>query len=265
MAKITLLTASFNSASTIGDTLRSVNAQDYRDIEHIIIDGASSDKTFEVCEQRGERITEIVSEPDEGIYHAYNKGLALATGEIIGFINSDDYYATRDVVPQVMRAFQDASVDAVHADLVYVDPSDTAIVQRHWRSRPISRSALRSAFIPAHPTVFLRREVYERVGTFDLSYKLAADYEFLLRTFYTHDVRSIYFPDIWVRMRSEGATGGNLKSILKQNHEIRAAQDKHGLRCSTLRFCTMKLLDRLMQRARAPFVTSPDLLAEGCK
>lgn len=261
MRKLTLLTACYNSTGTVADTLRSVNAQDYPEIEHIIIDGASKDNTVEICQTVGTRITKIVSEPDKGIYDAYNKGLTHATGEIIGFINSDDYYAAPGVASRVMQAFEDPSIDAVHADLVYVHPTDTHVVERHWHSKPISRKALSSGFIPAHPTVFLRREVYDRVGNFDLSYRLAADYEFLLRTFYTHEVRSLYIPEIWVRMRSGGATGGNYKSILRQNNEIRAAQEKHGVRCSKPRFYAVKIVDRVLQRARARFVNAPDMLA----
>lgn len=261
MAKLTLLTACYNSASTVGDTLRSVNAQEYPDIEHIIIDGGSRDNTVGICQEIGTRITKIVSEPDKGIYDAYNKGVARATGEIIGFINSDDYYSSSDVCSQVMKAFEDPSIDAVHADLVYVSPNRTSVVERHWRSKPITCESLCQGFIPAHPTVFLRSKVYDRVGNFDLTYRLAADYEFLLRTFYTHQVSSLYIPKIWVRMRSGGATGGNFKSILAQNNEIRAAQQKHGVRCSTLRFYAVKIADRLMQRARARSVEAPDLLA----
>ncbi|TDL88143.1 glycosyltransferase family 2 protein [Meridianimarinicoccus aquatilis] len=261
MAKLTLLTACYNSAETVGDTLKSVNAQNYANIEHIIIDGASRDNTVDICETLGTRVTKIVSERDKGIYDAYNKGLTHATGDIVGFINSDDYYATGDVCSEVMAAFEDPSVDAVHADLVYVNATQTDIVERHWQSKPITRKALSSGFIPAHPTVFLRREVYDRVGNFDLTYRLAADYEFLLRTFYTHEVSSCYIPQIWVRMRSGGATGGNVKSILRQNNEIRAAQQKHGVSCSTARFYTVKIADRLMQRVRAQKAKAPDLLA----
>jgi glycosyltransferase involved in cell wall biosynthesis len=240
-----------------------VNAQTYEDIEHIIIDGASKDNTVALCHEIGTRITKVISEPDKGIYDAYNKGLTHATGEIIGFINSDDYYATDQVAAQVMEIFKDPQIDACHADLVYVHPEQTDQVERHWKSKPITRAALRRGFIPAHPTVFLRREVYDRVGNFDLTYKLAADYEFLLRTFYTHQVRSYYAPDIWVRMRSGGATGGNVQSILKQNNEIRAAQQKHDVRCSKLQFYGVKIADRLMQRARGRIVKAPDLLAAG--
>jgi glycosyltransferase involved in cell wall biosynthesis len=261
VTKLTLLTACYNSAATVGDTLRSVNAQTYGNIEHIIIDGASKDNTVQICNDLGERIAKVISEPDKGIYDAYNKGLTYATGEIIGFINSDDYYCSADVAASVMKVFEDPLIDACHADLVYVDPINTGKIERHWKSKPITPSALRRGFIPAHPTVFVRREVYDRVGNFDLTYRLAADYEFLLRTFYTHQVRSAYVPEIWVRMRSGGATGGSMQSILKQNNEIRAAQEKHDVKCSVAQFYGTKIVDRVMQRVRGKFVTAPNLLA----
>lgn len=263
MKKLTLLTACYNSASTIKDTLRSVNAQKYADIEHIVIDGASSDDTVSIVEEAGERITQIISEPDKGIYDAYNKGLTHATGDVIGFINSDDFYCSDGVIDRVMEVFENSEIDACHADLVYVHPEHTDQIQRHWKSRPITRRALSGGFIPAHPTVFVRREVYDRVGNFDLNYRLAADYEFLLRTFFTHEVTSQYVPEVWVRMRAGGHTGGTAGSILAQNREIRAAQELHGVKCSTLRFYGTKTLDRLLQRARAPFVKAPNLLAIG--
>jgi glycosyltransferase involved in cell wall biosynthesis len=261
MSKMTLLTACYNSSATVEDTLRSVNMQDYDDIEHIIIDGASKDETVAICEARGQRITKIISEPDKGIYDAYNKGLTHATGEIIGFINSDDFYCSEDVITRVMNVFQDPSIDACHADLVYVHPEQTDQVERFWKSKHITRKALTSGFVPAHPTVFLRRSVYNQVGNFDLKYRLAADYEFLLRTFYTFEVSSQYVPEIWVRMRSGGATGGAMSSIAEQNSEIRAAQQKHDLKCSSLRFYGTKVVDRLMQRVRGKFVSAPNILA----
>jgi len=262
MTTLTLLTASYNSGKTIGDTLRSVAAQTYPGIEHIIIDGASKDDTLDVVAREGSHVAKVISEKDRGIYDAYNKGISHAGGEIIGFINSDDYYAHAGVAAQVMELFaHDPALEAVHADLVYVDQLDTTRVLRHWKSRDCTKGALSLGFIPAHPTVFLRRSVYEKVGTFDLSYRLAADYEFLLRTFYAFAVKSRYVPEIWVRMRAGGATGGNFQSILRQNREIRAAQEKHGVKCSTVMFYGVKIADRLIQRVRGPFVQAPDLLS----
>lgn len=262
MIRLSLITACWNSAKTISDTLRSVNAQTLADFEYLVVDGGSQDDTMAIVAREGTRVTSAVSEPDKGIYDAYNKGLARATGDIIGFINSDDYYCAPDVLEQVMAAFEDPSVEAVHADLVYVDPEDTGKIERHWKSRPATVENLRRGFIPAHPTVFLRRSVYDKVGTFDTTYRLAADYDFLLRTFYVARVKSVYLPRIWVRMRSGGATGGSASSIMRQNDEIRASQMAHGLNYPKALFLAHKVVDRSIQRARAPFVKVPDLIAE---
>ncbi|MGV9009398.1 glycosyltransferase family 2 protein [Brevundimonas sp.] len=262
MTRLSLITACWNSARTITDTLRSVNAQTLADFEYLVVDGGSRDDTMAIVAREGGRVTSAISEPDKGIYDAYNKGLARATGDIIGFINSDDYYCTPDVLEQVMRAFEDPSVEAVHADLVYVDPEDTGKIERHWKSRPATVENLRRGFIPAHPTVFLRRSVYDKVGTFDTAYRLAADYDFLLRTFYVARVKSLYLPQIWVRMRSGGATGGSAASIMRQNDEIRASQQAHGLNYPKALFLAHKVIDRSAQRARAAFVKAPDLIAD---
>ena len=255
MTKMTLLTASWNSAATIGDTLRSVAAQTYPDIEHIVIDGASKDNTMAVVAAEGAHLALAISEPDKGIYDAYNKGITKASGEIIGFINSDDFYASNTVVAEVMAAFAaDPELEAVHADLVYVDQDDTSKIVRHWKSRDCSEKSIRRGFIPAHPTVFLRRSVYEKAGSFDLDFRLAADYEFLLRIFHTHKIKALYIPRIWVRMRVGGATGGTVASIKLQNDEIRRGQAKHGVSYPTTKFYIHKVIDRTLQRLRAPFV-----------
>lgn len=257
MTKITLLTAAYNSAATIGDTLRSVERQSYPDIEHIVIDGASKDDTVAVVAREGRRVAKVISEKDKGIYDAYNKGIGHATGAVIGFINSDDFYASDDVISQVMRVFEDPTIEAVHADLVYVDQDETTKVKRHWKSRPCTPKSLARGFIPAHPTVFLRREVYDKVGLFDLDFRLAADYEFLLRIFHTYKIKTVYVPRIWVRMRVGGATGGTVASIKLQNDEIRRGQAKHGLSYPTAKFYFHKVIDRSLQRLRAPFVKMP--------
>jgi glycosyltransferase involved in cell wall biosynthesis len=258
MMKMTLLTASWNSAATIGDTLRSVAAQTYPQIEHIIIDGGSKDDTMAIVARDGVHVARAVSEQDKGIYDAYNKGIAMASHEIIGFINSDDFYCSDGVVAEVMAAFEaDPALEAVHGDLVYVKQDDTTKIVRHWKSRDCTEKSLSRGFIPAHPTVFLRRSVYEKAGSFDLDYRLAADYEFLLRIFHTHKIKARYIPHIWVRMRAGGATGGNVSSIKLQNDEIRRAQAKHGVHYPSSKFYVWKVIDRTMQRLRARFVQMP--------
>lgn len=255
--KISLITASYNSASTIIDTLQSVNFQTYPDIEHLVVDGGSKDGTVAIVGREGKRVHSIVSEPDKGIYDAYNKGLARATGDVIGFLNSDDFYCSDDVIAQVMKAFEDPAVEGVHADLVYVDQQNPGRIVRHWRSRPCTPKSIARGFIPAHPTLFLRRSVYDKAGLFDLNYRLAADYEFMLRIFHRHHISARYISKIWVRMRTGGATGGSLASVKRQNVEIRNAQKQHGLHYPGVKFMVHKVVDRAIQRLRARFVVMP--------
>lgn len=255
--KIAIITASFCSEATIKDTLESVNVQTYPHIDHIIIDGASTDGTLDMVEAHGKRVVHVTSEPDKGIFDAYNKGLAVAQAEIIGILNSDDFYASAHVIAHVMRAFEDPSVDAVYADLVYVDKDDTDKIVRYWKSRPYRQGDFTRGFSPAHPTLFLRRSVYSRTGGFDPSFRFSGDYEYMLRAFHTHGVKSVYLPEIVVRMRTGGATGGSLPFIKKQNLEILRALDSLGLSIFKPTFFGRKIINRLMQRLRAPFVRLP--------
>jgi glycosyltransferase involved in cell wall biosynthesis len=255
--RISIITACFNSEGTLIDTLQSVNSQSYPEIEHIIVDGASRDRTLDVVRERGQRVTKVLSEPDRGIYDAFNKGLKLARGEIIGILNSDDFYVSAAVIAKVMDVFRDPSVEAVYADLVYVDRDDTTRVVRHWKSHPYRSGDFGRAFMPAHPTLFLRRSVYDRVGFFDPGYRFAGDYEFMLRAFHVHGLRSVYLPEIVVRMRTGGTTGGPPRLIYRQNREILRALSDSGVRVFKPAFFARKLVDRLMQRIRAPFARVP--------
>ncbi len=258
MQKISLITACYNRAHTIGHTIASVNMQQWPEIEHVFIDGLSKDSSVAIIRDTAIRNPVIVSEADEGLYDAFNKGLARATGDVIGFINSDDFYVHDRVIDRVMKVFADnPGVDAVHADLVYVKQDAPAKIVRHWRSRPFTPQSLARGFIPAHPTVFLRRHVYERLGTFDQSFRLAADYEFLLRIFYTNMISAIHLPEVWVRMRTGGATGGAFGDIKAQNDEIRRAQEIHGVHYPAVKFYAHKAIDRARQRLRAAFVQVP--------
>jgi glycosyltransferase involved in cell wall biosynthesis len=258
MLTLSLITASYNRAHTIRDTIRSVNMQTYPAIDHIVIDGNSTDGSMDIVRAEAKRTGYVVSEPDKGFYDAYNKGLAVAKGDIIGFINTDDFYCSDDVIAQVMKVFEDnPTVEGVHADLVYVDPEDTSKIKRLWKARDFSRNDYRRGFIPAHPTVFVRREVYDRVGGYDTSYRLAADYDFLLRAFYVADIKAVHVPKIWIRMRTGGATGGAMNDIKRQNDEIRRAQQAHGIDYPEVLFYAHKAVDRTLQKMRAPFVSMP--------
>lgn len=258
MLRLSLITASYNRAHTVRDTIRSVNMQTYPNIDHIIIDGASKDDTMKIFSEEAKRVAVSVSEPDNGFYDAYNKGLALAKGDVIGFLNTDDFYCRNDVIAQVMAAFEDPSIEGVHADIVYVDPDDVYNVRRHWRARNFTDADYRVGRIPGHPTVFLRRAVYDAVGGYDTRYKLAADYDLLLRAFYVKKIKAVHIPQVWVRMRMGGATGGPVVDIKRQNDEILASRAEHGLHYPVPLFYGRKVISRVAQRLRAPFVVMPD-------
>jgi len=253
LKKISIITASFRSEETILDTLNSINEQTYPEIEHIIVDGGSDDRTLDLVKDVGQRISQVVSEKDKGIYDAYNKGLALTNGEIVGFLNSDDYYYSDDIIAKVMEVFEDESVEACYGDLVYVARNDTDKVVRHWKSKSYKSGIFKDSFVPAHPTLFLRKSVYDRVGGFNLDYKLAADYEFMLRVFHSAGVKSVYIPTIMVNMRTGGATGESVASVKAQNREILTALKQHKVDFSKLNFMARKVFDRVGQKLRANY------------
>lgn len=257
MTALSIITVAYNSAATIGDTLDSVNAQTFADLEYVVVDGASRDDTLRIVEARGKRVSKLVSERDKGIYDAYNKALGLATGDVIGFINSDDFYCDPQALAAVMERFEDPAVESVHADLVYIDKDDTRRITRHWISGPVTPQRLASGFVPAHPGLFLRRSVYERCGVFDTSYRLSADFEFMFRVLHTFRTPSVYLPRIVVKMRTGGATGGSFASVRRQNDEILRAMAQHGVRPSRLKFFGLKAVDRFRQRLRARTVRLP--------
>jgi glycosyltransferase involved in cell wall biosynthesis len=255
--RVSIITAAFNSEATIRDTLVSVNAQSYPLIEHIIIDGASVDDTLKFVDVYGGRVLNVISESDGGIYDAFNKGVALAKGEILGILNSDDFYLSSDVIANVVHAFDSSDVDAVFADLVYVEKNNTAKIVRYWKSRPYRDGDFARGFSPAHPTLFLRRSVYEKVGNFNTNFRLASDFEFMLRVFHSYGIKSLHLPQIVVGMRTGGATGGSLSFIKKQNLEVLQALENHGVRVCKATYFGYKIADRLVQRLRAPFVRLP--------
>lgn len=253
MPRITVITVCYNSARTIEATLASIAAQTFKDIEHIVIDGGSTDQTLAVIEQWSAHEIRLVSEPDKGIYHAMNKGLALATGEVVGFLNADDLYADPSVLGQVAGVFNEENVDACFADLVYVDKQDIDAVVRYWKSSSFSKGAFSSGWCPAHPTFYARRSVFNRFGVFDESYKLAADAELLMRFLECGQISSFYVPRVWVKMRLGGKTNRNMLNIVKQNLEILRALEKHGLQSSVLSFAWKKVVARTIQRWQRPY------------
>lgn len=217
--KISVITAVYNRVATIGEALDSVRAQTWPDVEHVVIDGASTDGTFELLQSRQHELAVLVSEPDKGIYDALNKGIARCTGDVIGLMHSDDLYADEQVLSDIAEAFRDPSVDAVYGDLDYVSQSDTRRVIRRWRSGEYSPRLLKRGWMPPHPTLYLRRQVIERWGAFDASFRIAADYDAVLRYFGKGGIRPAYIRRVLVKMRLGGESNRSLAKVLRKSWE----------------------------------------------
>lgn len=254
--KISIITVCFNSAKTIEDTMRSVASQSYADIEHIVVDGASTDTTERLVRAHDARLARFVSEPDAGIYDAMNKGLALATGEVVGFLNSDDVYSHEHVVAHIARAMRPQPVDACYGDLVLVDANRSSRVLRYWQSRVYEPGLCARGWMPAHPTFYARREAYARHGGFDLSFRIAADFEMSLRLLDVKKLRTVYLPEVMVRMRSGGESTRSLASVIKGNREAARACAKHGLSGGP-GFLLRKLASKIPQLVRRSHTPTP--------
>ncbi len=216
---ISIITVCYDSAQTIDATLRSVAVQNYECIEHVIVDGGSTDGTIDTIKDwRGHPVS-LLSEPDDGIYDAMNKGLALATGVIVGFLHSDDLYANEKTLSRIAQVFEDPSVDAVYGDLEYVQKDDTNAVVRYWKAGAFVRSRFSSGWMPPHPTLFVRNRIYRRLGGFDKRYQIAADYDLILRFFARNSLNLAYIPEVLIKMRVGGISNRNLKSVLEKSRE----------------------------------------------
>lgn len=220
--KISVITATYNCGNTLQTTLASMAAQTYADIEHLVMDGGSQDNTLDLVRGwAGHRLT-LESGRDKGIYDALNKGIAKATGDVIGFLHADDILQDERVLEKIARAFEDPSVQAVYGDLVYVAQDDLTRVIRTWHSGPFQVRRLRRGWMPPHPTFYARRSLYERLGGFDLQYRIAADYDNMLRLLSGADgrgIRAAYIPEVLVRMRTGGVSNRSLRNILQKSRE----------------------------------------------
>lgn len=220
--KISIITSVFNNEINIEETINSVLSQTYPNIEYIIVDGASTDGTLEIINRYKDRVI-VISEQDNGIYDGLNKGIALATGDVIGFLHSDDLYQDIHVIEKVAMAFLKNDVDSVYGDLVYVKKNDTKKVTRYWKSGEFSILRLSQGWMPPHPTLYIKRHIYEQYGFFDTSFKIAGDYDLMLRFLGKHLMSTFYIPSILVRMRGGGESNKNWKSLLvKSKEDLRA-------------------------------------------
>ncbi len=223
--RVSIITAVYNNEKTIEDCMSSVLSQTYPDIEYIIVDGGSNQETLtklEAAAKQHDNIT-LSSEPDHGIYDALNKGVAKATGEIIGFVHSDDFLADTQIIASIVEVFKKQGVDGVYGDLHYVALENTDKIIRNWISQPFNLELLKKGWMPAHPTLYVKKQVYDTYGAFNLSFKIAADYDFILRIFKQADLKFFYLPKTIVKMRVGGASNKSIKNIiLKSKEDYRA-------------------------------------------
>jgi len=233
--KVSLITVSYNSAETITDTIESIHSQDFDDIEYIIVDGASKDNTVEIIKSYGAKIDKWISEPDKGIYDAMNKAINMATGEVVGILNSDDFYSATSVISQVADAFGDSTIDAVFGDLVFVDPKNLKKVVRKYSSAKWYPEKFAKGFMPAHPTFFVRRKYYEQIGLFKTDYKIAADYELLIRFLYVRKLKYKYLPLNMVTMRKGGVSSNGIMSNIILNDEIIRGCRENGIQTNVFK------------------------------
>lgn len=216
---ISVITVVLNRVRTISTAIDSVQLQNYPYLEHVIVDGGSTDGTIEVIKNRIKKGAIFLSESDEGIYDAINKGICLSSGEIIGLLHSDDYFTDKNVIADIISAFNDPEIDAVYGDLEYIARDNPSKVIRYWRAGPFSRAKLNKGWMPPHPTIFLRRRVFERHGLYDLRYRISSDYDAILRYFGSEGMRAVYIPKVLVRMRLGGVSNASMSHIFLKIRE----------------------------------------------
>lgn len=221
--KVSIITVTYNSSLTIEDTIQSVLEQTYPNIEYIIVDGESTDDTLQKIEPYSDKLSKLVSEKDNGMYDALNKGIKLATGDVIGILNSDDFYVDKFVIEEVLKLIQEEHTDAVYADLQYVDSTDTNKIIRNWTSGTYKPGDFLLGWMPPHPTFFVKKDIYRRFGVFSMELKSAADYELMLRFIHKYQISLSYLKRVIVKMRAGGMSNSSLKNRLRANKEDRKA------------------------------------------
>lgn len=225
--KVSIITVTLNSEKYLSDCIRSVRGQNYKDIEHIIVDGKSTDGTLRIIYKNLDSISSWISETDRGMYDAINKGLEMATGDIVGVLNSDDMFASADSVRSIVDCFQTTKADTIYGNLIYVDPEDPQKVVRYWKSNSYKRSRFRYGWMPAHPTFYIRRELLSQFGMYENHYFTAADYEFMARYLFLNRVSSQYLDTMLVKMRTGGLSNGSFKKWFRANRRDYLAMRKN--------------------------------------
>jgi len=244
--KVSIITVCYNSAKTIEDTIKSVLSQNYKNIEYIIIDGLSTDNTLEIINKYKNEISVIVSEKDNGLYDAINKGIGLASGDIIANLNSDDFYIDENVITDIVAKFEKENTDLLYSDLYYVEEVNTDKITRYWKSGAYTKGDFYKGWMPPHPTFFVKKDVYKKYGVFNLKLKSAADYEIMLRFIHKYECTVSYLNRVTVRMRVGGVSNSSLSNRIKANREDKLAWKINGLKPKPFTFI-LKPLSKISQ------------------
>lgn len=246
MQKISIITVCYNSSETIEATIQSVLSQDYSHVEYILVDGGSTDDTLNIIASYKDKIATVVSEKDDGIYFAINKGIALATGDVIGILHADDFYTDTTVISKVMNAFETLGVDTVYGDLQYVDRMQSSKIIRNWKAGNYSPRLFLKGWMPPHPAFFVRKKCYTQYGVYNTQLRSSADYELMLRLLYKYKCSTAYIPEVFVKMRLGGQSNKSLMNRIRANKEDRKAWKINGLDANALTFIR-KPLSKLKQ------------------
>lgn len=232
MLKISIITVVRNNQNTIGEAIDSVLNQTYSNIEYIVIDGKSTDGTIAVIESYGSKISKFLSEKDNGLYDAMNKGLMLATGDVIGFINADDMLNDKYCIEQIVNTFESTTTDVVYGDKIYINPLDSKKVVRFWKAGPFDLKNYKKGWMTPHLSTYIKKSLYDKHGGFRDDFKIAADYELMLRFIYKNKAKVKYLPITIAKMRAGGLSNGSLKNIAISNFEVYKSWKVNGMNIS---------------------------------
>lgn len=244
--KVSIITATYNSESTIKSTIESILSQDYNNIEHIIVDGKSKDNTLHIIKSYGSKISKVISEPDNGIYDAMNKGINAASGDVIGILNSDDFFTSNDVISTIVKSFQNNNIDALFGDIHFVDSNNLDKTVRYYSSSIFRPALFRFGFMPAHPSFYMKKSCYKKYGLYSLDYKIASDYDLLIRYLYKEKIKYEYVKKDFVTMRTGGVSTENFNSRVVLNKEIVKACKRYGI-YTNLFFLSFKYLYKIFE------------------
>lgn len=244
--KVTVITVSYNSENTIRDTIESVLSQSYKNVEYLIVDGGSKDRTVEIIKSyenqfENEKDFKWISEKDDGLYHAINKGIDMASGDIVGILNSDDFYSDQDVLSDIVSNFIN-DVDCIYGNLVYVKTENTDIICRKWKSKSFKKGLFEKSWTPAHPTFYCRKEIYDKFGVYRTDFNIASDVDLMYRFLDKYEVKSLYIDRLMVKMRAGGVSNRGLKSTITIIKELRISIKENGGNFNIFKYILFKLL-----------------------